>query len=109
VFRLAVDTPITLGISGYENGYTPNSFLWIVNNIYFQYYSLLIFIVCCVVMVVVSFATSAPPLSQIQGLTYGTVTEEQKRETRSSWGGIDVGTSVVVMVAILAAYLCFRG
>jgi SSS family solute:Na+ symporter len=109
VFRLAVDTPITLGISGYEDGYSPNSFLWIVNNIYFQYYSLLIFIVSSVVMIVVSYATSAPPLSQIQGLTYGTVTEEQKRTTRASWSGIDVVASVVVMVAILAAYLSFRG
>jgi solute:Na+ symporter, SSS family len=109
VFRLAVDTPITLGISGYENGYSPNSFLWIVNNIYFQYYSLLIFIVSSVVMIVVSYATSAPPLSQIQGLTYGTVTEEQKRTTRASWSGIDVVASVIVMVAILAAYLYFRG
>jgi SSS family solute:Na+ symporter len=109
VFRLAVDTPITLGISGYENGYPANTFLWIVNNIYFQYYSLLIFIVSSVVMIVVSYATSAPQLSQIQGLTYGTVTEEQKRVTRESWSGTDVVASVVVMVAIVAAYLYFRG
>jgi SSS family solute:Na+ symporter len=48
-------------------------------------------------------------LSQIQGLTYGTVTEEQKRVTRASWSGIDVAASLVVLAAILAAYLYFRG
>ncbi len=33
-FRLMVDTPVTLGLSGLAGGYTPGSFLWIVNNMY---------------------------------------------------------------------------
>ena len=33
IFRMVVDTPVTLGLSGLQNGYTPGSFLWIVNNI----------------------------------------------------------------------------
>ncbi len=109
MFRLAVDTPITLGVKGFENGYTPDSFLWIVNNIYFQYYSLLIFLVSSTVMIVVSFLTAAPSPAQIQGLTYGTVTEAQNRETRESWSAIDVITSCVVMAAIVAAYVYFSG
>src|SRR2546423_7228940 len=32
IFRMIVDTPITLGMS---KGYAEGSFLWIVNNIYF--------------------------------------------------------------------------
>src|SRR5690606_29059288 len=44
LFRLLVDTPVSLGLSGYEHGYPEGSLLWIVNNIYFQYYSLLIFL-----------------------------------------------------------------
>src|SRR5512137_123688 len=50
-FRLLVDTPVALHLSGYENGYAQGSFLWIVNNIYFQYYSLLVFVVSVVVMI----------------------------------------------------------
>ena len=46
MFRLAVDTPVSLGLEGFENGYPAGSFLWIVNNIYFQYFSLLIFLIC---------------------------------------------------------------
>ena len=42
MFRLAVDTPVSLGLAGFEHGYPSGSFLWIVNNIYFQYYSVLI-------------------------------------------------------------------
>ncbi|MGC9329110.1 MAG: sodium:solute symporter [Candidatus Hinthialibacter sp.] len=40
VFRLAVDTPVQLGMAGFENGYTEGTFLWFFNNMYFQYYSL---------------------------------------------------------------------
>lgn len=109
LFRLAVDTPITLGLESYRNGYSEGSFLWIVNNIYFQYYSLLIFLVSSLVMIVVSYLTAAPPAAQIQGLTFGTETEQQKRETRASWSTIDVVTSCVVMAIIVAAYIYFSG
>ena len=50
IFRLIVDTPVSLGLAGFEQGYPAGSFLWIVNNIYFQYYSVLITIVSIVVM-----------------------------------------------------------
>jgi SSS family solute:Na+ symporter len=109
MFRLAVDTPVSLGLAGFQNGYPAGSFLWIVNNIYFQYYSLLIFLICAATMVAVSYATPAPPEGRITGLTYATVTPEQKRETRRSWNRWDVVNSGVVLALILAAYLYFRG
>ncbi len=105
-FRLAVDTPISLGL---RETYQPGSFLWIVNNIYFQYYSLLIFLVSSVVMIVVSHLTAAPDERQIQGLTYGTVTEEQRRASRASWTAVDVIASCLVLVAIISAYVYFSG
>lgn len=106
VFRLAVDTPIKLEVIP---GYEPGSLFWIVNNIYFQYYSVLIFLVSAVVMVVVSYLSEAPSPERIQGLTYGTATEEQRRKTRESWSWGDVLASVLVVVCIVAAYLYFTG
>jgi SSS family solute:Na+ symporter len=50
ISRMAIDTPITLGLAGFEKGYTEGSFLWIMNNIYFQYFSVLITIVSAIVM-----------------------------------------------------------
>ncbi|TMG79883.1 MAG: Na+/glucose cotransporter, partial [Betaproteobacteria bacterium] len=108
VIRLAIDTPVSLGLSGFENGYTPGSFLWIMNNIYFQYYSLLIFVVSVIVMIVVSYATERPQETQITGLTYATVTPEQRAATRASWSRGDVLASAVVLVLIATAYLYFR-
>ncbi|HKE90277.1 MAG TPA: sodium:solute symporter [Gemmatimonadales bacterium] len=108
-FRLAVDTPVSLGLGGLAGGYAPGSFLWIVNNIYFQYYSLFIFVVSAVTMVVVSYVTPAPAEERLMGLTFATVTSEQRRESRASWSRSDVIASGIVLLLILAAYLYFRG
>jgi SSS family solute:Na+ symporter len=106
LFRLAVDTPVKL-VSGFS--YTEGSLFWVVNHIFFQYYSLIIFIVSVIVMIVVSYLTAPPSYEKISGLTYGTVTAEHKKETRTSWTAADVISSVVVVVLILAAYLYFTG
>jgi len=108
-FRLLVDTPVALHMAGFENGYAQGSFLWIVNNIYFQYYSLLVFVVSVVVMISVSYMTAAPVEAKLVGLTFATVTDEHREESRSSWDWRDVAASAFVLVLILAAYLYFRG
>jgi SSS family solute:Na+ symporter len=109
MLRLLVDTPVTLGLAGYENGYAPGSWLWILNNIYFQYYGLLIFLVSVAVLIAVSYATPPPREDQLVGLTYATVTTEQRRESRRSWNQWDVINSAVVLVLIGAAYVYFNG
>jgi SSS family solute:Na+ symporter len=109
IFRLAVDTPVKLGLAGYQGGYPEGSFFWVVNNMFFQYYSLLIFLVCVGAMLAVSYATRAPDYAAISGLTYGTITEQHRRESRASWDNRDLLASAVVMVAIVLAYLYFSG
>jgi SSS family solute:Na+ symporter len=106
IFRLAVDTPVKM-IEGFQ--YQTGSFFWIVNNIYFQYYSMIILFVSAFVMVAVSLRTAAPDFGQISGLTYATTTVEDKKASRESWKAIDVILSVLVVVLIIAAYLSFRG
>jgi len=108
-FRLLVDTPVALHLAGFENGYAQGSFLWIVNNIYFQYYSLLVFVVSVVVMIVVSYMTAAPAEERLTGLTFATVTAEHRAESRSTWTRRDVMLSGAVLLLILAVYLYFRG
>ena len=109
LFRLAVDTPITLAMAGYERGYAEGSFLWIVNNIYFQYYSLLIFLVSAATMVIVSLMSEPPAEDRHTDLTFATLTEEHRRESRASWGMSEVAWSGVTLVLILVAYLYFNG
>ncbi|MGA2585829.1 MAG: sodium:solute symporter [Candidatus Aminicenantales bacterium] len=116
LFRMLVDTPVSLGLFGYAdaaktiaNGYAQGSFLWIINNIYFQYFSVLITIVSIVVMIVVSYMTKEPDYAAIESLTFGTTTAEDRRRTRISWNWRDLLASAIVLAFILGAYLYFRG
>ncbi len=109
LFRLVVDTPVKLGLAGFEAGYPAGSFLWIVNNTFFQYYSILILLVCMAVMTAVSHLTPPPDYEAISGLTFGTLTDDHRRESRESWGSGEVVASGIVLLAILAAYLYFTG
>jgi SSS family solute:Na+ symporter len=105
LFRLAVDTPVKL----MGTSYTKGSFLWIVNNIFFQYYSLLITLVCILVFIIVSYTTKAPDYAKISGLTFSTLTPQDKMETRASWNAKDVLLSVLMIAIIIAIYVYFTG
>jgi len=114
--RMLVDTPVALGLFGYAdaaktiaNGYPEGSFLWVINNIFFQYFSVLITLVSIAVMIVVSYLTREPDYEKIKSLTFGTATEEDRRRTRASWDWRELLGSAIVLVFILAAYLYFRG
>ncbi len=109
ITRLAIDTPVSLKLAGFENGYTEGSYLWIINNMYFQYYSLMIFLFCVVIMIAVSYMTPAPDPAKLSGLTFATISDEHRRESRSSWDWKDIFASVLLLVIILAAYLYFTG
>jgi len=105
LFRLAVDTPVKLMGTSYAEG----SILWIVNNIFFQYYSVLITIVCIIVFIGVSYATRKPDYAKIGGLTFSTMSEEDRKASRSTWNAKDVVLSVLLVAIIIAIYSYFTG
>jgi solute:Na+ symporter, SSS family len=109
IFRMLVDTPVTMKLKGFEAGYSHGSLLWIINNINFQYFSILITLVSAVVMVAVSYATPEPDYGRIKSLTFGTATAEDKVKTYASWDWHDVAASAFILACILGAYLYFRG
>jgi solute:Na+ symporter, SSS family len=105
LFRLAVDTPVKL----MGTTYTEGSFLWIVNNIFFQYYSLLITVICILVFIIVSYLTPRPDYAKISGLTFSTLTAQDRMESRATWNVKDVLLSILLVAAIIAIYLYFTG
>lgn len=104
IFRMLVDTWVSVG-----HVYPEGSFLWIVNNINFQYFSILITVISAIVMVVVSYASAAPADIQIKNLTFATTTSEDRARTRASWGPLEVAASAFVLICIIGAYVYFRG
>ena len=109
LFRMLVDTPVTMKLAGFADGYRPGSFLWVVNNINFQYFSVLITLVSAIVMVGCSYATPAPDYGRIGGLTFDTASSADRERTRASWGKQEVIFSAVILLCILGAYLYFTG
>jgi SSS family solute:Na+ symporter len=105
IARMLIDTPVTVEGTGYVEG----SFLWIVNNINFQYFSILITIISAVVMVVVSYLTEQPDYAGITNLSFGTRTHEHMTASAASWDWREVVTSIVVLAVILGGYLYFTG
>jgi SSS family solute:Na+ symporter len=106
LFRMLVDTPVSL-FKDWE--YSKGSWLWIINNINFQYFSILITLISAAVMVVVSYATAAPDYEKIKGLTFATATAEDRYKTRMSWDWREVAASLFVIGCIAGAYIYFRG
>jgi len=106
LFRMLVDTPITLGVI---QSYEPSSFLWIVSNINFQYFSILITIISAIVMIVVSYMTKEPDYAALKNLTFGTRTNEHLADTQASWDWRDVATSIFVLAGIIGGYVYFTG
>ena len=106
LFRMLVDTPITLG---WTQGYEVGSFLWIVANINFQYFSILITIISAIVMILVSYMGDAPDYSSIKNMTFATRTDDHLSESQASWDWRDVAGSIIVLVFIIGGYLYFTG
>src|SRR5262249_3149620 len=106
LFRMFVDTPVSL-FTNWQ--YQEGSWLWIINNINFQYFSILITLISALVMIVVSYMTAAPDYEKIKGLTFATATDEDRRNTHMSWDWHDVASSLFVLGCIMGAYLYFRG
>jgi SSS family solute:Na+ symporter len=109
IFRMVVDTPVTLGMAGFEGGYREGSLLWVIGNIYFQYFSVLITAVSAAVMLIVSYFTATPDYARLRGLTYETATVEDRTTTRESWSWREVAGSAIVLIGIIGAYVYFRG
>ncbi len=105
IFRLAIDTPVALSGHAYQEG----SFFWIINSMFFQYYSILILLICSAVMIGVSYATEAPDYNKIKGLAFGTVSDEEKAYIKNSYATSDIAWSIAVVILILVAYVYFSG
>ncbi len=78
-------------------------------NLNFLYFCLVLFAVSVAIIVVVSLLTPKPNEEQLRGLTYATVTEQDRQATRASWSWWDLAHGFVVLCLIGVIYLYFRG
>lgn len=62
---------------------------------------------CLAAIAIISKFTPAAPAEQIQGLTFGSSTSEQRAATRASWNKWDVIHSCIILMITAAFYIYF--
>jgi SSS family solute:Na+ symporter len=71
------------------------------------YFSGVLFVFSVVLVVAVSLMTPRPADSQVQGLTYGGVSHEQRSDHRSNYGPREIVGTAVVVSLVLGMYFYF--
>ena len=75
----------------------------------FTFVCIYLTVICSALIVGVSLLTPKPRPEQLQGITYGSATPEQRKETRESWTMTDVITTGGLVVMIICIYAYFTG
>lgn len=75
----------------------------------FSHMAIFMFLACVFVCTVVSLSTAKPSMEQIRGLTFGTLSPEQKAAAKDSFNKWDVLASLVLAAIVLAVLVYFRG
>ena len=98
-----------LTIQAVVGGFHITSPQWLVfiGEYNFLYASGWLLAISAAIVVCVSLLTKPPDREQIAGLTYSTVSAEQKREVRASWNRWDVLGTVIVLGLVVAIYVYF--
>ena len=71
--------------------------------------SILMFIFSILLCVGVTLSTTEPEYSKIVGLSFGTLTKEQRLENKNSYEAIDVILSVTLVIIVVAILSYFTG
>jgi len=100
---------VRLGLELSKDSLTPGSLLHSFGAMNFLTFAAWFFLFSVSVCVVTSLLTPAPAPETIVGLTYGTLTEEQKTANRNSFSIWDVVVSVLVVAIVIFVMVTFTG
>jgi SSS family solute:Na+ symporter len=92
-----------------SSGVILDSYIYSFATINFSHMAILMFIFSVLLCVSVTLFTSEPEYQKIVGLSFGTLTKEQKLENKNSYETIDVILSVILVVLIIGVLGYFTG
>jgi solute:Na+ symporter, SSS family len=104
---LVVFVRLTLELS--KSSLDPDGILYFFGNINFLTFAAWFFLFSVLLCIAVSFATPAPAMQHVRGLTYGSLTEEQKTSNRNSYNIWDIVFSVLVIGIVIGVMVSFTG
>ncbi|HVK96235.1 MAG TPA: sodium:solute symporter [Flavisolibacter sp.] len=86
-----------------------DGFLHTYATVNFAHFAIFNFVGCALVCIGVSLSTEKSSAEQIQGLTFGTLSAEQKKAARNSYSIWDVVLSLVLLIVVITILVYFRG
>ncbi len=86
-----------------------DSYMFVFATINFSHMAILMFIFSILLCVGVTLSTAEPEYSKIVGLSFGTLTKEQKLENKNSYETIDVILSVILVIIVVVILNYFTG
>ena len=86
-----------------------DSYMFVFATINFSHMAILMFIFSILLCVGVTLSTTEPEYSKIVGLSFGTLTKEQRLENKNSYETIDVILSVTLVIIVVAILSYFTG
>ena len=87
----------------------PGSFLHTFGTMNYLAFGSWFFLLCVLLITVVSLATEEPKPEKVLNLTFGTVSSEEKKITRTSFDWKDVSISIFVILVVVFVMLWFNG
>ena len=86
-----------------------DSYMFVFATINFSHMAILMFIFSILLCVSVTLTTTEPEYSKIIGLSFGTLTKEQKLENKNSYEKIDLILSVILVIIVVVILNYFTG
>ncbi|TXE12819.1 sodium/solute symporter [Seonamhaeicola algicola] len=86
-----------------------NNLMYGFATINFAHMAIFMFIFSVILCISVSLATNAPDYKAIVGLSFGTLTEEQKQENKGSYDTIDIVLSIILVILVIGVLSYFTG
>jgi len=100
---------IRIGLELFLNHLEPGSALYILGSTNFLSFAAWFFLFCVILCLVVSWLTPVPSEEQIQGLTFATLSEEQRKANRASYNFWDIAFSLIVIGIVAYVMVSFTG
>ena len=92
-----------------SSGEIIDSYMFVFATINFSHMAILMFIFSIILCITVTLSTSEPDYQKILGLSFGTITKEQRLENKNSYETIDIVLSVILVILIIGVLSYFTG
>ncbi|MBO0329085.1 sodium:solute symporter [[Muricauda] lutisoli] len=87
----------------------PGSFWFLLGDMNFLSFAAWFFLFCIILILVVSYATAPPSDEKLKNLTYATISEEERKENKSSYNWKDIAISLVIIAIVVYVMIWFNG